>query len=597
MQEGLAQRDAAPDEIRRVTREQRRNTGMYYTPVSIAQHIVRKAMERWLPLAQQGKTCVTILDPACGDGIFLVESIRYLRKIVPNSQPGEYFEPRVYGIDIDEVALHTAMLSAILSMDEPRSERDDKCVHLFNHDALARDTDLLFPDVKASGGFDIIVGNPPYIPWNRVPREYRKQFEKGHFLDATYSCRPNHDDAQPNYYLFFIVLASTLVSERGLISFLLPQEWLYHERALDFRRYLLDHFKTIDIGIFPPDAKIFSQKGANAGTTSMILTLGKYGNGEVTMHHIGGIDATRGSGSSKSFPLKPAARISFQSARDNAWIIVDSEARAIKDVILKQPVARFDDQAEFAVHGGFQPPVVAARSFEIDESDYAQLTPTERNHTFRLVHDAREIRRYLVLYREARYWIVTNNVPSERELEATCPHLHAILRSRLDTSRAGWWRFPNVRNLDLVASTPEKILVPRTAAAPCFALDDRRSVFKGTNTMIVPKRLNARYVIGVLNSKLAAFWQDTFGFGYHGGVAKKLEPSKARKTLLPIKVPSTTEREGLIELVNEMIVQMEACAGAPVIADIQQRIDEAVYGLYGIGGGMKDFIESRISEK
>jgi hypothetical protein len=594
MQEGFVQGTAPPDEIRRVTREQRRNTGMYYTPVSVAQHIIRNALELWLPLAQQGKTCVTILDPACGDGIFFVESIRHLRAITPRSQPGACFEPRVYGIDIDAIALHTAKLSASLSMEDSRCNRDGEHVFLAKHDALASGTDLLFPDIKASGGFDIIVGNPPYIPWNHIPREARKVLESGHFLEATYSCRPNHEDAQPNYYLFFIVLASALVSENGVISFLLPQEWLYHERALDFRRYLLDRFKTIDVGLFPPDAKIFSEKGANAGTTSMILTLAKYGNGRVIVHRVEGISSTRDSRKKTRSPANPMTSISFQSARDDAWIIVDPEAREVKDAILGQAVVTFDDPAEFAVHGGFQPPVDLARSFELGAADIGKLTAVEREHAFRLVHDAHEIQRYVIKSQEPRYWVVTNDIPSERELAATCPNLHAILRSRLDPARPGWWQFPNVRNLDVIASTPEKILAPRTASTPCFALDDRKSVFKGTNTMIVPKRLNARYVVGVLNSKLAAFWQDTFGFGYHGGIAKKLEPSKVRKTLLPIKVPSATERDGLITLVNEMIERLEARAGSQAIAVIQREIDASVFDLYGIRGRLKDFIDARI---
>jgi hypothetical protein len=374
---------------------------------------------------------------------------------------------------------------------------------------------------------------------------------------------------------------------------LLPQEWLYHERAIDFRRYLLDHFQTIDIGIFSPTARIFSQKGASAGTTSMILTLSKRGNGEITIHGIDSIPTTRAAGSSEDLPGPHATRMSFVIARDNAWVIVDEKMLAIKDAILRQPVAMFDDAGEFAVHGGFQPPVAAARSFELEEKAYARLTSVERAHVFRLVHDAREIRRYAIMPHEPRYWIVANDI-SERELEASCPTLHAILKSRLDTVKPGWWCFPNVRNLGLIAATTEKLLAPRTAPAPCFALDDRRSVFKGTNTMIIPKKLDPRYVVGVLNSKLAAFWQNVFGFGYHGGIVKKLEPSKARKTLMPIKIPSAEEREGLIKLVNLMIAQVESRADAPAIAGIQKRIDAAVYNLYEIGDDMKKFIDTKI---
>jgi len=160
-------------------------------------------------------------------------------------------------------------------MEESEIPRGEDHVHLFKHNALEVITDGLFSEILEVGGFDIVIGNPPYIPWNRIPRADRMMLETGQFLDVKYQCRPNHADAQPNYYLFFIVVASSLVNENGVISFLLPQEWLYHERAIEFRRYLLDHFQTIDIALFPPTARIFSQKGVSAGTTSMVLTLGK----------------------------------------------------------------------------------------------------------------------------------------------------------------------------------------------------------------------------------------------------------------------------------------------------------------------------------
>ncbi len=590
MQEGFIEGNAATDEIRRLTREYRRSTGMFYTPVPIARYVVRKAIERWFPSMRRGKRSVTILDPACGDGVFLLEALRAFRTRYIEGRNSDAIEPLLHGIDIDEVALQATSTSISSAEKELGGKILDDDVHLIKHNALGRDT---FPEIIGTGGFDVVIGNPPYIPWNRIPREERAALEGGRFLDVTYACRPNHADAQPNYYLFFIVLASSLVNEDGIISFLLPQEWLYHERAIDFRRYLLGHFKAIDIGLFPPDAKIFSQKGASAGTTSMILTLGKRGSGAVSLHAIPYLNGAKAA-DLVPIPQTPhACSIPFEDARDAAWAIVDEEALAIKGAILRKPIARFDDASEFAVHGGFQPPVAGARKFEIDERTYARLQANERAHAFPLVHDAREIRRYVIVPNEARYWIIANSVPSERELESALPNLHAILKERLDTGKPHWWHFPNVRNLGAIIGTPEKVLAPRTAAAPCFALDDRRSVFKGTNTMIIPKKLDARYVVGVLNSRLAAFWQDAFGFGYHGGATKKLEPSKARKTLMPVRIPSPEARDGLVNLVNKMIAKVESGADDASIAGIQQRIDAAVYDLYWIDDDMKRQIEKR----
>nr|MDO8085993.1 N-6 DNA methylase [Candidatus Sigynarchaeum springense] len=593
MQDGFVEDGIAADEIRRVTREFRRNTGMYYTPVPIARYIVRKAIERWFPLARHGERSVTILDPACGDGVFLLEVLRAFKTSSTSGYDYNSFKPCIHGIDIDEIALRNASTSISRAGKEFGVGDLDGMVHLVRHNALGKN---MFPEIMASGGFDMIIGNPPYIPWNRIPRIDRATFEGGRFLDVTYACRPNHADAQPNYYLFFIALASSLINDSGVISFLLPQEWLYHERAIDFRRFLLDHFKVIDIGIFPPDAKIFSQKGASAGTTSMILILSKHGDGGVSLHAIPCINKEKTIGPDFSPQTSLMFKMAFEEARDTPWVIVDKEALAIKNAILRQPVVRFDDASEFAVHGGFQPPVAAARQFEIDDCIFSRLDAAERAHVFPLVHDAREIRRYVIIPNGGRYWIIANSIPSERELESEYPNLHAILKQRVDTSRPCWWHFPNVRNLGMIINTPEKILSPRTASGPCFALDDRRSVFKGTNTMIIPKKLSARYVTGVLNSRLAAFWQNTFGFGYHGGFTKKLEPSKARKTLIPVRIPEPEAGEGLIKLVNLMITRLRAGTGVFSIAEIQGQIDMAVYDLYEIDAEMQKRIVTRTSD-
>ncbi|MBN2153299.1 MAG: N-6 DNA methylase [Candidatus Lokiarchaeota archaeon] len=591
MQEEHVPGGTTPDEIRLVTREQRREKGIYYTPVSIARFMALAAIERWLTLAPRWKKCVKILDPACGDGVFLLEVLRALKTGAPGRHAIELVEPRIHGVDVDGEALRVAAASiSRVARGFGWNDVADKA-HLAMGNALGRN---VFHEVIESGGFDIVIGNPPYIPWNKIPRAERAALEEGHFLDVTYACRRNHADAQPNYYLFFIVLASSLINEDGVISFLLPQEWLYHERAVDFRRYLLDRFKTIDIGLFPPGTKIFSQKGASAGTTSMILTLGKVGSGGVSLHTVPDTDEARRPGSVVPLQSQESGSISRDDARHAAWILVDKEASALRRAILRQPVARFDDPSEFAVHGGFQPPVDGARQFEIDEHDFLKLGAAERDHVFPLVHDAREIRRYVIAPGVARYWIIANSILSERVLEEGYPGLYSVLKRRLDTGKPFWWHFPNVRNLGPIANTREKVLAPRTAATPCFALDDRRSVFKGTNTMIIPKRLDARYVVGVLNSKLAAFWQQAFGFGYHGGAAKKLEPSKARKTLMPVSIPSPEAGEGLAALVNEMIARLRSSAGTSTVSGIQQEIDAVVYDLYGIDGEMKERIDARI---
>jgi hypothetical protein len=81
-----------------------------------------------------------------------------------------------------------------------------------------------FSEVFSQNGFDLVIGNPPYVSWDKIDHNERKLFEGGKYLDITYACRPSHKDSQPNYYLFFIVRAAKLLNENGILSFIIPQE-------------------------------------------------------------------------------------------------------------------------------------------------------------------------------------------------------------------------------------------------------------------------------------------------------------------------------------------------------------------------------------
>jgi len=116
-----------------------------------------------------------------------------------------------------------------------------------------------------------------------------------------------------------------------------------------------------------------------------------------------------------------------------------------------------------------------------------------------------------------------------------------------------WWRFPNIRNFELIKAHAVKVLAPRTGSQPSFALDRGKSVFKGINTMIISKVVSPVYVLAVLDSKLSDFWYMHFGYEYHSGKTKKYEPDKARRYLIPIRLPTKRQQEAVEGHVETMI--------------------------------------------
>lgn len=606
----------------------RKEQGVYYTPAYIVDYMVRSTLGDLLEEAKVAVGKVRILDPACGSGSFLIKAFDILDEYHKNDKDYsqtkldatgtgstypkklEILDRNIFGVDLDKQAVEIAQLNLLLKITEKRHtlpllEASVRCGN-----SLIEDENFTwkkrFKEVVSEGGFDVIVGNPPYVSWDKIKRSERKSMESGKYLDAEYGCRPNHKDSQPNYYLFFIVRAANLLNARGVLSFILPQEWLYHDYARDFRNYLLKRFGDIQILQFNPNFRVFKGPSETVGTNSLILTLRRQGKGLFTNINLEAIEEGR----VKEILLNRAFRNKVvrkhEEMHDALWTFTETKFDLIRAKINGlEGVVRFDNTEYFDVKGGFQPPVEEAKQFEIDGDEYKKLSSKERFVAFPLVYDANEIERYHLSSENRRFWVVTNDISSEKTLEKDYPNLYHLLLKRLDRKGRLWWHFPNIRNFELIKAHDVKILAPRTASQPSFALDRSKSVFKGTNTMIISKEVSPVYVLAVLNSRLSDFWYTHFGYEYHSGKTKKYEPDKARRYLIPIRFPTKRQQEALEGHVETMIHLKTRLSGfgdkrtderarvEEEMRDTNSKIDVLVYEIYRITEDEKETIEAK----
>lgn len=564
-----------PRSERIMDRLEQRNTGAFYTPAPVARFMVARVLESISKRASFKNKVIKILDPACGDGVFLsalVEAIMMPRKKI---HPPHDVVVKVFGLDIDRNAVDKAKDNLQSLLNNLDGVRDPIDLELIVGNALKDDWN------ENSQEFDVIIGNPPYIPWHNIPSNDRAMLESGTYLDMVFSCRPGHGDSQPNYYLFFLVLANNLLNDEGIISFILPQEWLYHEKSRDFRNYLLENFGEIHMLELHPEIKVFDNPGQPIRTNTLILTLFKKGKKMIYhefVHKFDGKDIVEILNNREKKNLK---RHDFEGFHDAAWKFLPAWKLEVKEHVQSQDVISLSNADYFEVRGGFQPPVKQAKSFEITRTDIRGLNDLERSMVFPLVFHASEITRYKVFNNPRRFWIVANEIDGPGEFEKECPVLHEILSSRLVASENHWWHFPNIRNLPLIRETDQKLLSPRTAPRPTFALDLSKSVFKGTNTMIISKILPVKYVLAILNSSLSAFWYESFGFDYHGGNAMKYEPSKAKKHLIPIKREPIPVQDELVAMVDALL-SMKTRGDRDGAARLEMELDDFVLELYNM---------------
>ncbi|HAO14319.1 MAG TPA: restriction endonuclease [Tenacibaculum sp.] len=190
--------------IKNATKEKLR--GGFYTPEPIASFILKWAFN--------GNTEVDILEPSCGDGVFLEE----IKK-------GGYQYNSVIATELDTVEAEKSRQIALENSEVINTEFHQFCIN----------TDKRF---------DLIIGNPPYIRYqyfDKEQQEFASQiFEKANLKYSKLT----------NAWVSFVVGSSLLLKETGKIGFVLPAEILQVSYAQTLREFLAKFYNKINIVSF-----------------------------------------------------------------------------------------------------------------------------------------------------------------------------------------------------------------------------------------------------------------------------------------------------------------------------------------------------------
>ncbi|MFA4864949.1 MAG: N-6 DNA methylase, partial [Bacteroidales bacterium] len=253
--------------------EVRKAGGVYYTPQYIVDYIVKNTVGK----LTEGKTpneisSLKIVDPACGSGSFLIGAYQYLldwhknyytgdgkvskgnkgNPLTPDgnlttSEKKRILLNNIYGVDIDVNAVEVTKLSLLLKCLEGETEASISTqFRLFNERVLPTldeniksgnsliDTDFYagefelgfekkikpfnwqkaFPEVFKQGGFDIVIGNPPY---GALFSENEFIYFKNRYQTAVW---------RGESYLMFIEQGLRLLQPDGLLGFIIPDTLL-----------------------------------------------------------------------------------------------------------------------------------------------------------------------------------------------------------------------------------------------------------------------------------------------------------------------------------------------------------------------------------
>ena len=203
-----------------------------------------------------------ILDPACGSGAFLNQALDFLihehetlqKDLVVMGDITAYYEieksileHNLYGVDINEDAVEIAKLSLWLRTASKgrkltKLANKIKCGNSLIDDKSVVDNAFVweeeFPEVFENGGFDIVIGNPPYVFARENMSQNIKDFYVDNYKSANY---------QINTYLLFIEKSINLIKQNSNYGLIIPNAWLMVYSGEGLRKYILDNCKLNQI--------------------------------------------------------------------------------------------------------------------------------------------------------------------------------------------------------------------------------------------------------------------------------------------------------------------------------------------------------------
>lgn len=295
----------------------RKKDGIFYTPDYIVKYIVentlgsylRRAEDRYKNIAglkeeindknylSREKTAyknyqsflqgVKVCDPACGSGAFLVQVFDYLlaenKRVaeILDGDEGSLFNTEayvkdiltnnIYGVDLNEESVEIAKLSLWLKSAEkgkPLTNLNNniKCGNSLIDDPIVASEKAFewkkeFSEIFSNGGFDVIVGNPPYVS----SKEESFDTETKNYLNSIYTTAQYQIDT----YILFIERALQLIKQGESISYIVPNAWLNNMFLTNIRKFILDTSMVNEIVIMP------SNTFADATVDTVIINLSK----------------------------------------------------------------------------------------------------------------------------------------------------------------------------------------------------------------------------------------------------------------------------------------------------------------------------------
>jgi hypothetical protein len=438
-----------------------------------------------------------------------------------------------------------------------------------------------FADIFKAGGFDAVIGNPPYI---RIQTMQDSQPQEVEFFNHAYKAA-----SQGNYdiYVVFVERGLSLLNKSGKLGFILPNKFFNAQYGQPLRE-VLSGGKHLEHIVHFGDQQVFS----NATTYTCLLFLGNAGNKACDVIKVASLESWRRSGVGECAKLQ--ANI-FTAAE---WNIELGAKGALRSRLPKlgKPLGEI---AHLFV--GLQ--TSADKIYVLSERQGLEQGILKPFLTTGGLH------RYSPARRNA--WLVFpyslakgKAAPLDlNEIRGDFPKAWTYLTENKDTLMARdngkmrgerWHAYVYPKNL--CAMEDHKLIIQVTSKEPTVILDESGLYMTGGGAgpfygirPLPAARIELKFLLGILNSKVFGWIVRTQSTPLRGGYFKF---SKQYIETTPIPQPDKTQNARMVKLVEQMLelhrqlavarTPQEQTALERQIAATDTQIDRLVYDLYGL---------------
>lgn len=420
-----------------------------------------------------------------------------------------------------------------------------------------------FKDIFDNGGFDIVIGNPPYI------KEYENSNVFEHLKTGKYY------KAKMDIWFYFACCAIDILKKEGSLSFIAQPQWRMSDAASILRNKICDECRLIyimDFGTY----MVFE----NACTQAMIMSLYKTEMNTYEFKFKLNNDIISNPKELDDFLTSSFSVVEFdkQTYRDTLFSFsTDSSVSKIIGKIRKKANFTIDKNKEI-IQGIIGSPDEA---FKLKEADISSFSSIEKRY-IKPFHTSTN--RYYTPHEDLFLLYLTDKNISHVSNEKYPSIYKKLMPYRFDlenrrevlNGRKSWFSLWWERDESFFLPGPKIIFAARTMGRNFTYTEDE--FYASRNCFFIKcKRMNLKYLVALLNSTLMFFFMhQTLK---HNGELLQLD--KVQFLNVPLFIPSVEKQNSIIHLVEQIIYSKKNNVDADT-SHLEDEIDKLVYQLYNL---------------